>query len=572
MSSKLAYLSKYGGGASTNDYYDDDTKKKKQKKEKKKKKKHKHHRSDSDDGNNQKRGRVIQSSSIQDMDDMHEFIPGSNENNLGMEEDDGPTVVEGVNNSMSVGIPRDDRQQQQRRGIANNRGGFVPVTNQSTGDDIDDGQRRSNRRVRHDSDSDESVDNKTNHRRHRRRHDSDDDSSDTNANKRRSTSSRKRHDSDSEVEDKKQRRRHDSDSEEDDYDRRRRRRHDSDSDGERVFKHSRKRYDSDDDNVRHNIKSKRRHDSDSKEENGQRKTSRRRRHDSDSESDGDKTRRNGHRVKYSSSRSRRHDDSDSESDHNNNKQLSRRRHDSDSETKKRKHKKSSRRRHDSSSEDDDQSIHTTEKKMSSGHKAGLVAATDFAKAEKKIQKRKREELERSNLGAEKGETVYRDVSGKKRAIAPMQDELQRKREEEEKELQQREANKGAYQKRMEEQLHRELEDAAGMTLARGIEDEQMEQRRMAVIREGDPMAMYAWKKQQEERKSQSLSSNKAGESVPRKQMYKGPPPKPNRYGIRPGYRWDGTDRGNGFEDQVLEALHSKGRKKEEAYKWSAADM
>jgi pre-mRNA-splicing factor CWC26 len=116
-----------------------------------------------------------------------------------------------------------------------------------------------------------------------------------------------------------------------------------------------------------------------------------------------------------------------------------------------------------------------------------------------------------------------------------------------------------------------LEAAAGMTLARGIEDEQMEQRRMAVIREGDPMAMVAWKKQQEEQHtSQNLSSNAS--HVPRKPVYKGPPPKPNRYGIRPGYRWDGTDRGNGFEDQVLEALHSKGRKKEEAYKWSSADM
>jgi pre-mRNA-splicing factor CWC26 len=210
--------------------------------------------------------------------------------------------------------------------------------------------------------------------------------------------------------------------------------------------------------------------------------------------------------------------------------------------------------------------------MSSGHKAGLVASTDFAIAEKKIRKLRREELERTNLGAEKGETVYRDVSGKKRTVAPMQDELERKREEEEKELRQQEANKGAYQKLQEEQRRRELEDAAGMTLARGIEDEQMEQRRMAVIREGDPMAMYAWKKQQEERTTQNLSSNPTGGKAPRKPVYKGPPPKPNRYGIPPGYRWDGIDRGNGFEDKVLEALHSKGRKKEEAYKWSSADM
>ncbi|KAL7499304.1 hypothetical protein ACHAWT_009979 [Skeletonema menzelii] len=303
----------------------------------------------------------------------------------------------------------------------------------------------------------------------------------------------------------------------------------------------------------------RRHDSDSEGEKEQRASMSRRRHDSDSESNGDKnrSRRNGRRGKHhTSSRSRRHD-SDSESDDD--KRQSRRRHDS--------------RRHDSSSDDDDGSTNANnEKKMSSGHKAGLVNSTDFAEAEKKIQTRRREELERNNLGAEKGETVYRDVSGKKRAVAPMEDELQRKLEEEEKELQQEEANKGTYQKKLEEQRLRELEAAADMTLARGIEDEQMEQRRMAVIREGDPMAMYAWKKQQEEEQSsQNISSNLAG-NAPRKPVYKGPPPKPNRYGICPGYRWDGTDRGNGFEDKVLEALHSKGRKKEEAYKWSSADM
>jgi pre-mRNA-splicing factor CWC26 len=156
----------------------------------------------------------------------------------------------------------------------------------------------------------------------------------------------------------------------------------------------------------------------------------------------------------------------------------------------------------------------------------------------------------------------------------MPDEEQIRREEEEKEMQQRQMNKGTRQKLEDEARLRELEEAANMTLARGVEDTKMEERKKSVIREGDPMAMYAWKKQQEKNSKEAKCSggSAAAAAIPLKPIYKGPQPKPNRYGIRPGYRWDGIDRGNGFEDKVLEMLHSKGRKKEEAYKWSSADM
>ncbi len=126
----------------------------------------------------------------------------------------------------------------------------------------------------------------------------------------------------------------------------------------------------------------------------------------------------------------------------------------------------------------------------------------------------------------------------------------------------------------EEARARELEGASGMTLARGVEDAMLEGARRAVVREGDPMAMHARRRQREEEDAtvQSNPRTAAAKSSQRRPVYKGPQPKPNRYGLRPGYRWDGIDRGNGFEDRVLEMLHSKGRKKEEAYKWSAADM
>ena len=123
-------------------------------------------------------------------------------------------------------------------------------------------------------------------------------------------------------------------------------------------------------------------------------------------------------------------------------------------------------------------------------------------------------------------------------------------------------------------------------LARYKDDEDLENMLKARDREDDPMLEYIKKKKA--KKNVVIDSH--GRRKPKKGQYqsaifcltcntvslerptyKGSYP-PNRFGIKPGYRWDGIDRSNGFEQSRFAREANKVAMAEVAYKWSVEDM
>jgi len=207
--------------------------------------------------------------------------------------------------------------------------------------------------------------------------------------------------------------------------------------------------------------------------------------------------------------------------------------------------------------------------MSSGHKAGLQNYRDFDKSERKIRAKKdrdaRDMVDRHGMG----ETVYRDKDGRKTTEAGGGN---RSSGEEAAGAAQRRLNSGRVQREAREAAAKEMAVLKGSGFARFRDDERLEESLRNEIRKDDPMAVHALSKRRKETAGSGGAGAAAAAASNQKPVYKGPPPKANRFGIRPGYRWDGIDRGNGFEDKILAKKYSTTRKAEQAYRWSAADM
>ncbi|XP_076651315.1 BUD13 homolog isoform X2 [Halictus rubicundus] len=158
--------------------------------------------------------------------------------------------------------------------------------------------------------------------------------------------------------------------------------------------------------------------------------------------------------------------------------------------------------------------------------------------------------------------VLRDSkTGRKRNLEAEAAE-EREKQKRQTELNEKYAKWGKGLKQVEDREEKLKDDLYEMSkpLARYADDVDLDKRLREQEREGDPMLEYIKQKQIKE-----------GKRKPDRPTYEGSY-MPNRFGIKPGYRWDGVDRSNGYEKRWFEAQNAKTALQEEAYKWSTSDM
>ncbi|XP_072342428.1 BUD13 homolog [Scyliorhinus torazame] len=201
------------------------------------------------------------------------------------------------------------------------------------------------------------------------------------------------------------------------------------------------------------------------------------------------------------------------------------------------------------------------KEMLSGGQAGLIS-TEILRKEKEDRRQKEKAAERVADDSRNATTIFRDKSGKKRDLD--QERIEHKKKEEEKAAKQEKYSQWGKGVAQEEQQRKNVMEALHemqKPLARHIDDEDLDRFLREKERDGDPMAGLIRKKKEKEAKNKN-----------ERPVYSGPAPPPNRFNLYPGYRWDGVDRSNGFEQKRYARQADKKAVQEIAYKWSVEDM
>lgn len=209
----------------------------------------------------------------------------------------------------------------------------------------------------------------------------------------------------------------------------------------------------------------------------------------------------------------------------------------------------------------------------SGKVAGLSDSKSVREEIKKLKSKEGDMLKAVGEDAlgRNAKTVYRDKStGKIRDLeAEASVNVKVDPEEEARNAKYQEWSQGLKQREERKQKIEENLKEMEKPLARYEDDVDREAFLRERELEDDPMLQYMRKKKQKETVKEASGK---GEIVFVKPRYQGPPAPPNRFGIQPGYRWDGVNRSNGFEQKLTDRAAERNAIQEEAYKWSTEDM
>lgn len=265
----------------------------------------------------------------------------------------------------------------------------------------------------------------------------------------------------------------------------------------------------------------------------------------------------------------RHDSSEDEQD---------KAHESDSDSDISVPRETSRKRHDSfgsqsSSSDEDMEVPRrppleTSKRKVEDH-AGVQNKEEYIqRLKEKVGEEKTDDSakKQAELGMNAA-TVYRDSRGRKLGMLSefmkTQGELRGKKFAENQ--LQYEWGTGKVDRDRSKEKAEYFEQVKNENFSRFADDKSLNSDLKNRVRSGDPMAQLLGSSLNNVAEA---SSDKSGVVAQSKPQYSGPAGRPNRFGVQPGYRWDGIDRGNGFEAKFIKKQNSKKAESEDKYKWS----
>ncbi|KAG6005905.1 hypothetical protein E4U21_007539 [Claviceps maximensis] len=198
-------------------------------------------------------------------------------------------------------------------------------------------------------------------------------------------------------------------------------------------------------------------------------------------------------------------------------------------------------------------------KMGDGTHAGLQTASAVSAQLEQRNREEREQFEIHRLSVKENETVYRDATGRRVDLSLKRAEARKNAAEAKiRENEVKQALKGKIQIEEARQRTKQLQDAKFLPFARTVDDENLNKELKEQDRWNDPLLQFGGENNHNE-----VKVRKSGGKKP---LFPGAAP-PNRYGIKPGYRWDGVDRGIGFETERFRALNRRDRLRNLDYSW-----